>query len=232
MALGRRGWSLYRGFRHALTGPSIYAAQVDLRALLDVTILVRWIEADPPLRLELWMTEDDRDRIAWSEGWREAQRRRGQSTEGALTAEEIKELRELIAEVRARDRDAGIGVPENGSLLPSQAQMAQQVPDLFETYHVAYRSLSPTTHAGARSFAADVLEERKDGVHIVANPVFDEASLRSLAVPTVLMLFASVSRQAGLGIEDECDRLRLTVVGLAPRDTTAQPTSARRTASH
>jgi hypothetical protein len=43
-------------------------------------------------------------------------------------------------------------------------------------------------------------------------PAFTPIGLRSLAVPALCMLFASVSRQVGLGIHQECEAIRLRVV--------------------
>jgi hypothetical protein len=213
VGLGRRGWTLYRGFRHALSGPTpTIAADVDLRALLDVTILARWIEDDPELRIRLWMAEDDRHRLtAWEKATEFAERRE-RASPPAPPWDEAEE-RAALAAARQHARKAGIPIPRDGRVLPDLERMVQAVPDLWELYHIGYRVLSPMTHAGGRSFTGDKIVKRRDGLHYLELGVpFDQPTLRSIAIPAVCMLLASVSRQAGLGIEEECDAVRMSVI--------------------
>jgi hypothetical protein len=211
--LGRRGWTLYRGFRHALSGPTpTIAAAVDLRALLDVTILTRWIEDDPQLRIRLWFAEDDRHRLNGEKAIKEFSKRRGQPPPPPPD-DDPAEVRAEIDAVRQEGRAAGVALPKEGRVLPDLERMAHAVDHLWELYHIAYRILSPIVHAGGRSFTGDRIVRRQDGLRYLELGVpFDEASLRALAVPAICMLLASVSRQAGLGIETECDEMRMSVI--------------------
>ena len=68
-------------------------------------------------------------------------------------------------------------------------------------------------HAAGRSFVHDRTERRADGQrYLKPGTPFDLASLRALSVPAICVLLASVSRQAGLGIEAECDAVRTSVI--------------------
>ena len=86
------------------------------------------------------------------------------------------------------------------------------VDHLWEVYNIAYRTLSASTHAGALSFVRDEIRLRRDGTHLAPRAPWDGWSLRALGVPTITMLLATVSRQVGLGVEAECDAVRLAVV--------------------
>jgi hypothetical protein len=214
IGLGLRGWHLYRGFRHALSGPTpLLAAHVDLRTLLDVTILTRWIEDDPKLRVQLWFADDRRELLLATELVRRFLVRRGQPVPPTLAVRDQSAIEAEIRQAKAAGRAAGIPLPRDGRrVLPQIEQMVQAVPDLWEVYNVGYRQLSPVQHAGGRSFMKDAVEGRVDGRHLKPGAPFERDSLRALSVPAVCMLFASVSRQVGLGIEAECDAIRMSVI--------------------
>lgn len=212
LAFGGRGWTLYRGFQHSLSGPSLDTAHVDLRALLDVTMLTRWIEDDPKLRIDLWLGEDERQRLVGIKHWNQLRVRRGESEMEVLPADVLARMQSEVDNARQAGRSAGLSIRTAGSILPNIEQMVQSVDDLWEVYYVAYRHLSPSVHAGGRSFVGDEIVNRSGGRYLVHRPPFGAPELRALAVPAVCMLFASVSRQVGLGIEAECDALRMGVV--------------------
>lgn len=180
--------------------------------MLDVTMLARWIEGDPPLRVRLWMAEDDRGRLASVTGYERYAKRRGQRPEVLFTAEQSKQMREEIEAARRAGLAAGVPLKSAGSVLPTGEQMAQDVDNLWELYNIGYRTLSPLSHADARSFSSDKFVKRRDGIHLEHEPPFDEVALRALAVTTVCMLLATVSRQTGLGIESAADKIRLAMV--------------------
>ena len=193
VGLGLRGWALYRGFRHALSGPTpLLVAHVDLRTLLDVTILARWIEDDPNLRVKLWFADDRREQLLGEDLMRQYLERRELPQSPPPADWNPADADAEIQEARAAGRAAGIPLPRSGRrALPQIEQMVQAVPNLWEIYHVAYRHLSPVQHAGGRSFVKDAVERRDDGRHLKPGAPFDSGALRALAVPAVCMLFAS-----------------------------------------
>lgn len=210
VGLGLRGVALYRGLLHACSGPSpTVAADAVLRTLIDLVILIRWVETSPRLHIDMWLAEDDRNRIHLGKMWNEMHRRRGSDAAAAFTPEEVAAIQAGIAETRAKAREAGEPIPARGSVMPSIERMSEVTPDLFEAYQVAYRSLSPSSHSGARSFVRDAAEERGDGLHLRPAAAWDRWHLRALAVSVMCFLVASVSRQLGLGLEKEADDFRV-----------------------
>lgn len=75
---------------------------------------------------------------------------------------------------------------------------------------------SPWVHASGRSFAQDRLDRRPDGQHLKRGFPFPKDAMRGMAVTATLYLFACVSRQVGLGWEDECDALRIDLAVWGP----------------
>lgn len=210
VGLGLRGIALYRGLIHACSGPTpTIAAEADLRALVDLVILIRWIEMAPALHIDMWLAEDDRGRITLGEKWGEMHRRRGSSAGPAFTSEEVATMREGLAKVRAAARTAGEHVGEKGAMMPSIEHMAAATDDLFEAYQIAYRSLSPSSHSGARSFVRDTAEQRADGWHLKPSAAWEPLHLRALGVPLMCFLVASVSRQLSLNLETRADQFRV-----------------------
>lgn len=207
LGLGQRGQVLYRGFRRLVDRSMLVPAGALLRSLLDVTILVRWIEASPALHIQMWLGEDARQSRDGMSALVELNERRGRPLE--LEPGEVMELERLRDEARAAALAAHEPIRKTGSILPNGEQMMRAVPDLWEAYKVAYRVLSPLVHAGGRSFTGDRLDETEEGVFLRSGAPFGGAHLRSLAVPIVAMLVASVSRQCGLGLGKAADELRV-----------------------
>ena len=71
--------------------------------------------------------------------------------------------------------------PGKGRLLPQLDQVVNGIPELWEAYEVAYRALSDVTHTGGRSLASHKLEQRPDGVHLVADPAWTIDATEALA---------------------------------------------------
>lgn len=210
VGLGLRGNALYRGLLHACSGPTpTVAADAVLRALVDLMILLRWIEAAPELHIDMWLAEDDRGRLTLADRWNEMHRRRGSSPPPAFGAGEVASLRDGIAVVRSRAITAGERIGESGSVIPTIEKMSEVTPHLFEAYQVAYRSMSPSSHSGARSFVRDTVERREDGWHLKPAAAWEPLHLRALAVSVMCFLVATASRQLDLGLHDEADALRV-----------------------
>jgi hypothetical protein len=65
LGIARQAFEVYRGLRReaaadalGITGPIL------LRSLADAAILLRWIQDNPPLRVEMYFAEDDRQLLA------------------------------------------------------------------------------------------------------------------------------------------------------------------------
>lgn len=207
IALGLRGTELYRAAVD-LAGRHPNAAQALLRALVEVAILARWIEGNPALRVRLWLAEDDRNRLTATEGYESWVQRRGLSAVDVFEPSTERAMRADIEAARATGRRAGEPVPERGHVLPTLEAMARTAPELWEAYHLAYRVLSPWTHAAGRSLVGDELERRGDGTHLRAGRAYGEDATVALAVGTMFLVLETVSRQLGLGLEAEAAPIR------------------------
>jgi hypothetical protein len=198
--------------KHACGGPSPEAAHVDVRALIDTAILARWLEDEPEFRMTMWLAEDSRQRLQAARDIAVFQRRRGVPEAPAFSPSETADMETEVAAVRKRAKEVGMPIRKNGSVLPNVEQMAQSVDDLWELYNMLYRPLSSSTHAGGRSFVRDEVVRRDGRTYLKRRPPFDELELRSIAVPAVCVLFATVSRQVGLGIDVECGEILMSVI--------------------
>lgn len=208
VGLGLRARNLYRSIRHAGAADAIAAAAV-VRALVEVGILIGWIEIDPVPRIRMWLAEDDRNRLIVADRTVELHGRRGRSLTPVFSDGDRATMRDAIAEARRLGESSG--APRRGSVMPSLEIMARAVPDLWELYEIAYRSLSPTTHTAPSSMAFDDFETRPDGVHLVTPPAYSIEAVSALAAGVICYVVESVSRQAGLDLEIEARDARLAV---------------------
>jgi hypothetical protein len=97
------------------------------------------------------------------------------------------------------------------SLLPSIEVMSKVAPEGWEVYEIAYRTLSAYAHTDGRALVGNRFEERPDGTHLVPDSVWSVEHVRSLAAPSLCVALASGSGLAGLGIDQECDAIRLAL---------------------
>jgi hypothetical protein len=81
LGLGYRGRHLYRAFRTLIDRSMLVAAGALLRTVLDVAIIIRWIEANPDLHVKMWFGEDARQSRLLMEAVIELHRRRGRTLE-------------------------------------------------------------------------------------------------------------------------------------------------------
>ncbi len=206
IGLGLHARDLYRGLLRECATGGIATAMVTLRSLVEAAILVRWIEKDPPLHVDMYFAEDDRQRLAGAIAFDELRRRRSwPNREPVFPAELDRDMRTEIRRVRDRARRAGEPVREQGAVLPHVEQMAD-VNDtaLWEAYQVVYRIVSPWTHVGGRALVGHLLESRPDGTHVVPGALWTAASIKAIAAPAVAILIGGVSRICGLGVDGEC----------------------------
>jgi hypothetical protein len=207
LGIARQGFELYRGLRReAAADPLGITGTILLRSLAEAAILVRWIEGDPPLRVDMYFAEDDRQRLADAEPFRQFRARRGRPNEPVYSAEQIAEMQANMATVRARAVAAGEPIGEKrGSLLPPIEVMAQKTGDsaVWEAYEVIYRVTSPWTHTAGMALGSHRMEQRPDGPHLVIGGPYRDLHLRAMASPLMAHLVGSTSRICGLGLEDE-----------------------------
>ena len=206
LGIARQAFEVYRGLRReAIADPLGITGTILLRSLVDAAILVRWIEGNPALRVEMYFAEADRELLASAEGWRRFRTVRHGDTAPVFDAAREAAMRANTKDVRERARKAGESIGEEGRLLPSAETMAMATGDtaMLEAYQVLYRVSSPWTHSGATALAPHRVVRRPDGVHLVVDGPYRGSHLRALTFPSMAHLLGSASRICGLGLEGE-----------------------------
>ena len=215
LSFAHRARSLYRGFRTLCDTDQRRAAFILVRPLVDMTITLAWLAADPDLRLERWLADQNRlDR--YLEGLLadigRADQRDGFDAERAA------------AVARAREHMVAAGI-EKDRLLPPMEQRAREVDQALragsattgehdpahpylEAYVLAFGPLSDHVHLGSNAFN-DLMAEHVDGMVLLRDEAgVDLAPLRVLAGSTFAHLLEITSREADLGLEAEISELR------------------------
>jgi hypothetical protein len=212
VGLGMRAGDLYESIRHAGSADGT-AATILVRPIVEIAIVIRWIERDPNTRVRLWLAEDDRQRLLLEERVVEMHRRRGATLGPVLDPPIRAAIQREIDQVRA------LTSRRRGPLLPSlEEMMADAAPDLWEAYEVAFRATSPAVHSAPRSMTNDRLEHRPDGMHLVPGTAWDPRSTEELATAVLCAVIEAVSRLARLPHEAVAREIRaeLAAWGLPP----------------
>jgi hypothetical protein len=190
------------------------AASAQLRSLVDLTILLRWIEGSPKLRVAMWQASDDLDRLETDEDWQRVRAGRGHPTGAAFSPIERRRIQRRAERIRGIALAAGERIDKRPGrpLLPNTRQRVEITPDSVEVYAI-FGVLSKSLHVGARAFANDEVVKRDDGWHLRLRPALHGEALRGLAVPALCMLLAAASRLLAIGVEVELDAIRLALAG-------------------
>jgi len=211
LAMARRGIDIYREtLAVADRAPNVCLA--GLRVLVDLAILVRWIEPCPKLRLAMWSADDDRDRLRGAVGHAALRRGRGVLPLPAFTEAQERRMRSRIERIRkiAIAHDERISRKHGDPVLPNTRARTEAAGDLAEAA-IVFQVLSQPTHSSGRSYGSDRFIRRFDGLHYETHPAFGGSAITGLAVPSVCFLLASASRQLALGVDADLDTIRLRV---------------------
>ena len=176
---------------------------------MEQTIILPWILLDRDVHPTLWKAENERHLRNLI---RDGPSRSGSGSAALLSArvapEALANLERWVDEARALALENHVvGVRENGSLLPGLDVMTAQIgtPEAKEAYFIAYNVISGWTHSSAGALGLVVTP---DGVRFENGPVEDTAPIRSMAAAAYLYVLEIVSREVGLGIEDEAGSRR------------------------
>ena len=206
LGIARQAFEVYRGLRREAMADALgITAPILLRTVADAAILLRWIEDNLPLRVEMYFAEDDRLRLASAVPFRKFRSRRGRDSGPVYPPEREAEMRANLVDVRERARAAGEKIGEHGRMLPKIEAMALATGDtaMWEAYQVIFRIASDWTHLGGSAIASHRVEQRRDGPHLVVKGSFRGVELRAMACPSMAHLIGTVSRICALGIEGE-----------------------------
>jgi len=200
--LGHRARTFFRAVRSAEHDA---VAQVLVRPLAELMILLEWLAQDPPTRLPLWAAESERrDLVVISEA-----RRTTQIVQRlpAPPIDQTAEKQAIIEKVRADARAKGVSwVGEKGSLIPGTAQMAEAVSTqtVHEAYDIAFRSTSPWTHIDAGTFGDGLRDNEEHRVFVGDTSTRWLPSLRALAASSFAVILRRISQAAELDLEQPC----------------------------
>jgi hypothetical protein len=157
--MGARSRSLYRGFLHALTGPSEPSVAIELRPIVELAILLKWFSLDPDLHGDLWDAQSDANdlRVIQETGEYLALTNPSQTPEDVLLAmRAIKEQKVGEARARLRATQRRYGERVAPGVLTMVKEIVEADPGhaiaMRQAYIVAYRNLSPWVHTEAASF--------------------------------------------------------------------------------
>lgn len=161
--LGARARDLHRGFVHALDGPSMIAPTILTRPLVELAILIRWIQDNARLRFEMWTAHSEEMDARAIRQLSVNLPRPADDPFGPAAVHPVLEAKD--ARATAARTAAGRETPPR--LLPGLVEMVDAIvkshPDeglaLRQAYDLAFRSISPATHSDASSFRAS-LDER------------------------------------------------------------------------
>jgi len=158
---GARARSLYRGFVHALAGPSQPSVAIALRPLVELAILLKWYSLDPDLHGDLWDAQSDANDLRVID---EAREHLSLTNPSATPEEELAAKRRIKEEKveAARERLRAAGRRYGDRLAPGVLTMVREIAErdpghaiaMRGAYIVAYRNLSPWVHSEAASFKA------------------------------------------------------------------------------
>jgi hypothetical protein len=180
-----------------------------LRSLIDLAILVKWVEGSRRLRIQMYFVEDDLSRLRMSDEWEAVRRSRGHEPKPAFSATErrLLERRAHLLRRVAIGRRERIGHRDRDPLMPNIRARADAAGEAIELYFT-FILLSQQVHATGRTVSFDEIEPRPTGRHIRPRSAMQAEPIRGLAVPAICFLLASISRQLGLGLDAELDDLR------------------------
>ncbi len=129
----------------------------EIAPLVELAILVKWLSLDPGLHRVLWFAESDATELTQIEVITEHLKLRGNTpTQGDPSQRELKER----GRDEGRARLAAAGRDYGDRLMPTLAQMVEEVEAAMPGYRVAmrdahdlaYRVLSPWQHTDASTF--------------------------------------------------------------------------------
>ena len=167
--LGNRAVSLYRGFLHAMQGPSTATPIVDARSLVELAIRLKWVTLDPPVNAALYFGGSENADL---KAIRALEDNLGVTPPASLDAGTVQRLK---AEKEAiRDEAKTLATKEGrryrDGLMPTVERMVDEAAEtdpanalvMQQAYDDVYRAFSGWVHSEVMSFKHFV-RENSDG---------------------------------------------------------------------
>jgi hypothetical protein len=218
LALGQRARTLFRGFIALQDSATPTAGRALLRPMIEINMLIRFLNKDPDLHLELWEAEGDRNAASIIEEHNKLHTDRW----GPMPIMDgvLNEKRERVRSARAKAlaaRTAGVG--KKGPVMPSMAKQLVTIaePAASEAYTFGYRPMSWETHTNPRVFLSGAFVERNDGTvsYSDATEKEDLIGVRALSLTTFASTLELVAIILALPIEKSA---RAVLRSFAPQE--------------
>jgi len=182
-----------------------------LRSLLDLAILVKWIEGSPRLRVRLFFADDDLNRLKSADDYDGIRVARGYApmTPPPFSDRErwrILRRAELLRRIAASRKERVSSKPGR-PLLPEIRTRAELAGDGLEIAYL-FRLISTVVHTTGRALGSDTIEMRPTGPGTASPRIMSGVTGRPRLA--ICFLLASASRQLKLGLEADLDRIRLS----------------------
>lgn len=211
-----RARDLHRGFIHARAGPSVIAPVVLVRPLVELAILVRWIQDDPGPRFEAWVAHSEaQDAKAIRELAKHLPRPEGDRF-GSTAVEPVLDAKEARVDAARTATGRATGALRPGLTEMIEAIIAKDPREalaLRQAYDLGYRSTSPSTHTESASFKENFVEHPNGSVsYAEASPIGIEL-LRYMAAACLAYAVEAAGRIADL--TDVAETALAIRVGLA-----------------
>ncbi|MFL5963275.1 MAG: DUF5677 domain-containing protein [Gaiellaceae bacterium] len=211
VALAQRAVGIFRGFTLLAASEAPSAALALMRPAVEYNLTLRFLVARPDLHPDLWAAEGERQSLIMLREFVEDQELVARHQGIDLTEPWVAEREQYIDEVRARALAANVvGVGQKGPVLPGMQTIAVNHGDIAtrEAYTLAYRSLSATTHGGARAFNDGAFQEERPGWVTFVEELEGMRGNRALNASTFASTLCVLSEPLELGVLEEATILK------------------------
>ncbi len=222
LSLAQRTRTLERALRQVAYGRNAAVAGALLRPMVEINLLIRFLERDPELHTELWQAEGERNVLTITEEITQSPHMRERWAEFIedMDLSGFEERRKEVAKWRAEAVAAGkpwVG-EKKGELVPSIAKLVRFLdePAAFEVYTMGYRVLCWDVHAGARSMLHGNYREVAPGMVTYTDLPDSTTGVRVFGVATFASTLKLASAHLGLGIEADADAVQREWVPQSP----------------
>lgn len=162
--LGGRSATLFRGLLHAHSSPTVFSAFIELRPLVELAILMKWISLEPGLNGELWFAQSEEADLRTI---RQVERHLGPirmqdpeaDARGLAAKEQVKAEAVEHALAAARNYGNRIAPTLEGMVVEIEGADPDHRIAMRQAYEIAYRGVSPIAHSEAASFKESVRDE-------------------------------------------------------------------------
>ncbi|MHB8234315.1 MAG: DUF5677 domain-containing protein [Solirubrobacteraceae bacterium] len=220
VALGQRCRTLFVAFSDVQRGGAPAAAQALIRPMVEINVLIRFLNLSPDLHTELWEAEGERNAMTIVDEVKASEHLSARwAVLGEWDTSAFDARRANVELIRAKALKADVpGVRKKGNVLPTTSQQLRAVDEhaAYESYTLVYRPLSWDVHGGARSLLDARFIEGRDGLVTFVEDTTPSVGARALAISTFASTLKLCGYHLGLGIEDDAAEVLESFVPQSP----------------